>query len=100
MSIYRWRRNLCSKLGQPTGFAAVGVHADPPEIGYGASDMLIIELHGVTIRSDSLLGMPEYCRRTPIAAMTRSTPRATSQDPSWKQRAGHTPVARSSKKLA
>jgi len=50
-SIYRWRRNLCSKLAQPTGFAAVAVHADPPEIDHGASDMLVIELRGVTIRA-------------------------------------------------
>ena len=45
-SIYRWRRNLCSKLAQPTGFAAVPMHADPPEIDHGASDMLVIELRG------------------------------------------------------
>ena len=50
-SIYRWRRNLCSKLAQPTGFAAVAIHADPPEIDHGASDMLVIELCGVTIRA-------------------------------------------------
>ena len=50
-SIYRWRRTLCSKLTQPTGFAAVAVHADPPEIDHGASDMLVIELRGVTIRA-------------------------------------------------
>ncbi|WP_120301433.1 MULTISPECIES: transposase [unclassified Sphingomonas] len=29
-SIYRWRRNLCSKLAHPTGFAPVAIHADPP----------------------------------------------------------------------
>jgi transposase len=50
-SIYRWRRKLCSKLAQPTGFAAVAIHADPPEIDYGPSDMLVIELSGVTIRA-------------------------------------------------
>ena len=50
-SIYRWRRKLCSKLAQPTGFAAVAVRADPPEIDYGASDMLVIELRGVAIRA-------------------------------------------------
>ena len=50
-SIYRWRRKLCSKLAQPTGFAAVAVHADPPEIDHGASDMLVIELSGVIIRA-------------------------------------------------
>ncbi len=50
-SIYRWRRKLCSKFVQPTGFAAVAVHADPPEIDHGASDMLVIELRGVTIRA-------------------------------------------------
>jgi transposase len=50
-SIYRWRRTLCSKLTQPTGFAAVAVRADPPEIDHGASDMLVIEFGGVTIRA-------------------------------------------------
>jgi transposase len=50
-SIYRWRRNVCSKLAQPTGFAPVAIHADPPEIDHGASDMLVIELGGVTIRA-------------------------------------------------
>lgn len=49
-SIYRWRRELCSKLVQPTGFAAVAVHADPP-IDHGVSDMLVIELRGATIRA-------------------------------------------------
>jgi transposase len=41
-SIYRWRRKLRSKLAQPTGFAAVAVHADPPKIDYGSSDMLVM----------------------------------------------------------
>ncbi|RYF24391.1 MAG: transposase [Oxalobacteraceae bacterium] len=50
-SIYRWRRELCGKLGQPTGFAAVAVHADPPEIGHSPSDMLVIEIRGATIRT-------------------------------------------------
>ena len=50
-SIYRWRRKLWSKLAQPTGFAAVSVHADPPELDYGPSDMLVIELSGVIIRA-------------------------------------------------
>jgi transposase len=50
-SIYRWRRKLSSKLAQPTDFAAVAVHADPPKIDHGASDMLVIELRGVTIRA-------------------------------------------------
>ena len=50
-SIYRWRRELCSKLVQPTGFAAVAVHTDPPEIDHGVSDMLVIEIRGVTIRA-------------------------------------------------
>ncbi|RZL72191.1 MAG: IS66 family insertion sequence hypothetical protein [Sphingomonas sp.] len=45
-SIYRWRRNLCSKLAQPTGFAPVAIHADPPEIDHGASDMLVVEIRG------------------------------------------------------
>lgn len=49
-SIYRWRRELCGKLGQPTGFAAVAVYADPPEIDHGPSDMLVIEIRGATIR--------------------------------------------------
>lgn len=49
-SIYRWRRNLCSKLAQPTGFVPVTVHADLAEIGHGASDMLVIEIRGATIR--------------------------------------------------
>jgi hypothetical protein len=31
-SIYRWRRNLCGKLAQPTGFAAVAAHADSPKL--------------------------------------------------------------------
>ncbi len=38
-SIYHWLRKLCSKLSQPTGFAAVAVHAYPPEIDHDASDM-------------------------------------------------------------
>ena len=50
-SIYRWRRKLCSKLAQPTGFAAVAVHAYPPEIDHDACDMRVIELRGVTIRA-------------------------------------------------
>ena len=50
-SIDRWRHELCGKLGQPTGFAAVAPCMDPPEIDHGVSDMLIIELRGVTIRA-------------------------------------------------
>ena len=50
-SIYRWRRELCGKLGQPTCFAAVAVHVDPPEIDHGVTDMLVIKLRGATIRA-------------------------------------------------
>jgi len=54
----------------------------------------------VPIRSDSWLGMPVSCRLTLIPATTRSTPQAANQDPSWRLPAGHTPVARSSRKPA
>ena len=50
-SIYRWRRELCGKAVVPRGFAAVTVHSDPNSIGpRSASDMLVIEIRGATIR--------------------------------------------------
>jgi len=50
-SIYRWRRTLCRKLAQPSGFAAVTVCADPAGANHDASDVLVIEIRGATIRA-------------------------------------------------
>jgi transposase len=50
-SIYRWRREFCGKLVAPRGFAEVAVRADPHGPGHaGAPAMLVIEIHGATIR--------------------------------------------------
>ncbi len=68
---------------------------DPPAVYYST-----LATAQAPIRSDSLLGMPASCRLTPIAAMTRSTLQVANQGLSWRQRAGLTPVARSSRKLA
>lgn len=50
-SIYRWRRTLCRKLSQPSGFTAVAVCADPAGAIHDASDVLVIEIRGATIRA-------------------------------------------------
>ncbi|MEG3179022.1 transposase, partial [Sphingomonas sp. RB3P16] len=50
-SIYRWRRELCSEFVQPTGFATVAVHVDPPGVDHDTSDMLVIEIRGATVRA-------------------------------------------------
>jgi transposase len=50
-SIYRWRRTLCRKLAQPSGFAAVVVRANPAGANHDASDVLVIEIRGATIRA-------------------------------------------------
>lgn len=50
-SIYRWRRTLCSKLAQPTGFSALAVRADPTGTEHEVSDVLVIEIRGATIRA-------------------------------------------------
>ncbi len=50
-SIYRWRRELCSKAIAPRGFAEVAVRPDPNGIDQvGSPDMLIIEIRGAMIR--------------------------------------------------
>jgi len=50
-SIYRWRRELCSKAIAPRGFAEVAVRSDPNEPGHGGTpDMLVIEIRGATMR--------------------------------------------------
>jgi transposase len=43
-SINRWRRNLCSKLAQPAGFAAMAVHAGVGESSATAVALIIHEL--------------------------------------------------------
>jgi hypothetical protein len=44
---------LCGIPVKPKGFAAVTVRADPASSSQGASDMLVIEINGATIRANS-----------------------------------------------
>lgn len=52
-SIYRWRRELCGIPVKPKGFVAVTVRADPASSSQGASDMLVIEINGATVRANN-----------------------------------------------